>query len=60
MLMERKDIVEISKHLRFMETPQSEKVVTYGEPGELYYIIIKGVCSIQIPNPMIKDWNHKY
>ena len=35
-----------------------DKAVNYGEKGDQFYIIIRGVVSIQIPNSSIKDWIH--
>ena len=49
------DIVNV---LQFEEANQFEDVVTYGEVGEKFYIIIKGSCSVNIPNPAIKDWKY--
>ena len=58
--MKHEDIKDLTNYLQFKEIPQGENVVTYGEHGETYYIIIKGVCGIKTPNPTIKDWNSKY
>ena len=54
--MKVEDIKELSNHLNFCELAQFSKVVSYGELGDTYYIIIKGVCTVQIPNPGIDDW----
>ena len=32
------------------------KAITYGEKGDCFYIILKGVVSVQIPNPKLKNW----
>ena len=37
-----------------------QKAVTYDEHGETFFIIIKGVCQVQIPNPTIKDWKSRH
>ena len=34
-------------------------VFEYGDRGELFYVIIKGICGVRIPNPKIKDWRKK-
>ena len=33
-----------------------DNVITYGEKGDCFYVILKGVVSIHIPNPKIKNW----
>ena len=40
----------------FESMTANENVCKYGEPGDKFYIIIKGLCGMQIPNPKIKDW----
>ena len=35
---------------------QGQNVITYGEPGENFYVILKGKCGVKIPNPGIKAW----
>lgn len=32
-------------------------MVKYGDIGDLFYMIIKGSVSVQIPNPEIKKWD---
>ena len=44
--MKEEDIRELSNYLQFREVGEFEKAVTYGERGETYFIIIKGVCSV--------------
>jgi len=34
-------------------------VIEYGEPGKMFYFIIKGLLIVDIPNPGIKDWQIK-
>ena len=34
-------------------------VFEYGDRGEHFYVIIKGICGVRIPNPKIKDWRKK-
>lgn len=31
-------------------------MITYGEPGEKFYVILSGQVSVTIPNPGIKGW----
>ena len=44
--MKEDDIREMSNYLHFREVAQFQKAVTYGEHGETYFIIIKGVCTV--------------
>ena len=37
-----------------------ENVIRYGETGDKFYVILKGVVSAQVPNPSIKDWPFEY
>ena len=38
--------------MKFKEVPKNESVIHYGTEGRTFYIIIKGLVSIQIPNQM--------
>jgi len=31
-------------------------VITHGETGNSFFIILKGIVSVLIPNPKIKNW----
>ena len=42
-----------------METQKGQNVIEYGEPGELFYIIVKGTVGIMIPNPSIQSWKRE-
>ena len=56
--MKHEDIKELSNHLNFREILQGENAVTYGEHGETYFIILKGVCGVQVPNQVqIENWH---
>jgi hypothetical protein len=35
---------------------KNEQVFKYGEKGEKFYIVVKGLLSVEIPNPSIKKW----
>ena len=54
------DIKELSSFLQFKEVPQFEKAVTYGEVGNEFFLILKGLVSIQIPNPAVPEWKIKW
>lgn len=53
------DLKEIISAFQFERYGEYEKVFNYGEIGEKLYIIIKGLVSIRIPNPTIKQWESK-
>ena len=41
--------------------PPGEKAVTYGETGETYYIILKGLCQVEIPNSeVVNNWHRLF
>lgn len=50
---------EIASHLTFRRVGGLENIVEYGDEANHFYIIIKGVVSIFIPNPEIADWSVK-
>ena len=51
------DIKDLAASFEFLEVEQYEDVVKYGDIGDLFYMIIKGSVSVQIPNPAIKKWD---
>ena len=46
--------------MKFFQSDPAQEVIRYKEKGEKFYVIIKGVVSVQIPNPLIKDRQQKY
>tara|TARA_B110000285_G_C15055044_1_gene579102 strand:+ start:123 stop:725 length:603 start_codon:yes stop_codon:yes gene_type:complete len=50
------DSYEIASSLKFEKFKAGEKVVNFGDEGDKFYIILKGVVSVQIQNPSIKDY----
>jgi len=51
-----KDILELCQVFCFDKIDAGDNVFKWGDAGDKFYIIIKGLCSVQIPNPKIKDW----
>jgi hypothetical protein len=51
------DIKDLAASFQFHEEVQFDDVVTYGEVGDLFYLIIMGSVSVQVPNPEIKKWD---
>ena len=51
------DIKDLAANFEFLEVEQYDDVVKYGDVGDLFYMIIKGSVSVQIPNPEIKKWD---
>jgi CRP-like cAMP-binding protein len=47
----------LAKSFRFRQVEQYDDVFEYGDVGDLFYLIIKGSVSVQIPNPEIKKWD---
>lgn len=50
------EIREVSQAFIFKSYPEDSQVINYGEFGEHFYIIIHGKVGVQIPNPMINQW----
>ena len=44
------DMKELACCLKFKEVPQFQNVISWNTPGDIFYIIIKGLVSIQVPN----------
>ena len=49
---------ELASCLHLESISAMDKVINYGEKGDKFYIIIRGVVSVQIPNMSIKSWMH--
>jgi hypothetical protein len=45
--------------LTFQRAIPLSKIIEYGEKANHFYIIIKGVVTVRIPNPEIQDWSFK-
>jgi len=59
-MMSLNDIKELTGYLQFEHLPAFEKVITYGDIGRTFYILMKGLCSVQVPNPAIDGWKLRY
>ena len=53
------EVKELASNLRFQKFKAMEEIITFGEVGHEYFLLIKGVVSVLIPNPEIQDWNWK-
>ena len=58
--MSLNDIKELTGYLQFQHLPAFAKVITYGDLGSTFYILMKGLCSVHIPNPAIDGWKLRY
>lgn len=54
-----KDLDELVSACHFESFTPGEKIMEYGEPGSKFYIQIKGVVSVSIPNSQIRNWRMK-
>ena len=54
--IKNQDLKEIINAFQFEKYNEFENIFEYGDIGEKLYIIIKGLVSVRIPNPSIKDW----
>ena len=51
------DFIDIASFLQYESFDGMKEVINYGEDGIKFYIILKGVVSVSIPNPDIKSFN---
>jgi CRP-like cAMP-binding protein len=58
--MDFEQVKELVNMLKFEEYELMENVMCHGDAGDKFYIILKGVVSIHIPNPAIKDRIHNW
>ena len=49
------DLKDIALNLTFKHTLGMREVIKYGDKGDKFYIILKGVTSVKVPNPEIMD-----
>lgn len=53
--LQDEDLREIAMKLKFQKCHGMTNVFNYGEAGDKFYIILRGVLSIITPNSTIKD-----
>jgi len=53
-------MLELVSCFKFQVMGAAEDVFLYGDRGETFYIIIKGIVGVRIPNPKIKDWKNSW
>ena len=54
--IKEKDMQELCMAFSFEKFDAKVDVFKWGEPGDTFYIIIKGIVSVRIPNQKIKGW----
>ena len=52
-------MTELVSCFKFEVADPGSNVFEYGDRGEHFFIIIKGICGVRIPNPKVKDWKKK-
>lgn len=50
------DLCDLMLNCHFQKVDKNENVFDIGDEGETFYIIIRGICSVLIRNPKIRDW----
>ena len=53
------DMRDLTMSFQMLQFSKGDNVITYGEVGDLFYVLIKGSVSVNIPNPMIRHWKDK-
>jgi len=54
--MNEKDLIDLVKVLTVETFEADEEVITFGEQGDKFYIILMGSVSVLIPNQKIRSW----
>lgn len=49
--------MEIVAAFQFERIGEFQNVCQYGDKGDKFYIVLKGLTSVQIPNPLINNWH---
>jgi len=52
----KKDMVELVPFLKIHPGEEGQEMVTYGEKGDRFFIILKGSVSVLVPNSKISGW----
>ena len=55
--LKEKDMIELVSAFKFEVVAENKDVFLYGDTGEKFYIILKGLCGVRIPNPKIGGGN---
>lgn len=50
------DLQDVASYLKFEQCNGLENVITYGEIGTKFFIILEGVVRIEKPNPLIENY----
>ena len=48
-------MMELATTMKFERLEGMQNCINFGEKGHKFYIILKGVVSVQVPNQGIKD-----
>ena len=54
--LKKAEIEDLAQNLRFKTILGKDNVMEYGDFGDEFFIIIKGLVSIKIPDKSIKNW----
>ena len=49
------DLIDVASHLQIESFSPRSTVINYGELGDKFYIVLKGVVKVLIPNDTIPD-----
>lgn len=50
------DLCEIVQSFYFEQYEPGQEIMRHGQEGNNFYVIIKGIVSVSIPNQKIKNW----
>lgn len=54
--LKKGEFEDLAQNLRFRTILAKDKVMEYGDFGDEFFIILKGIVRIEIPDKKIKNW----
>ena len=58
--MKYDDFKDLVRNFQFQQYNAGDNVIEINTMGENFYIILKGLVSVLVKNPIVKNWNFEY
>ena len=58
--MKYEDFKDLVQNFQFKEYTAGQNVFEINSQGETFFIILKGIVSVMVRNPAIKEWNSEF
>ena len=52
------DLRDLALNFQIQEIPQFQNVFEFDDIGDTFYMIIKGIVSVQVPNSKVANWDY--